>query len=594
MTLTYLRFRRSLHFGGKASLLVLLLLGIAGFLWKGTGSLSKGERAPQSADQAPTLPRSSPAPANASRTLPTPAADGTRDRLPGTSLADALDLARREITGLDAREAALPLNEGVTHFAWNPGQDFTARFLSAGSVRFESGDPEDAWQVGFRYSGAGDASTVAVEGTRAEFLHPDGVREWFDNRSSGIEHGFTLDRRPPHGARLEIALDAMSAIQEDPDDAGALLLHDAQGSPRLRYAGLKAWDADGQDLLAAMEATATGLVITVDDRAARYPLTIDPLITVLSQELDPPITGPGSHQDLFGRSVAFDGDTALIGAPYDYSVTGKRQAGNAYIFTRGGEGTNETWTLQGKLGTGGAVEDNCYGAAVALQGDIAVIGVPNDGSRISISPGTVRVWARSNGQWTEQARIEQPTFQVPGPTSESTLGWHLALSGETLVLGIPGANLVEVYTRSGTQWSKQQRIPSPWIGATNFGSAVAMEGDNLVVGAEGTWTSQGCVYYYTRSNGVWSGVKLTTPPDIATGDYYGSEVAISGDTIMATATGRGCVYPFQKAGQTWEAGTKLTSTTLGEDVSGFGNALAIEGDHALIGVAETDAYHGFD
>lgn len=525
-------------------------------------------------------------------TPPAPMASGTPDELPGSSLEAALDLARREVTALDAREAALPLNEGVTHFAWNPGQDFTARFLSAGSVLLEAGDQEGAWQVCFRYSGAGDSSTVRVEGTRAEFLHADGVREWFDNGSAGIEHGFTLDQRPQQGARLEIALDGMRVILENPDDYHALLLQDAHGSPRLRYAGLKAWDADGKDLLAAMEPSATGLAITVDDRGARYPVTIDPLITVLRQELDPPITGSGSGQDFFGCSVAFDGDTALIGAPYDENADGRRLSGNAYLFTRNGEGANESWALQGRLGNGGAADKDCYGAAVALQGDIAVIGVPNDGSSLNGFPGSVRVWARSNGQWTQQAWIEQ-TLSIPWQSSKCTLGWHLALSGETLVLGIPEANLVEVYTRSGTQWSKQQRIPSPWIGATNFGSAVAVEGETLAVGAEGTSTSEGCVYYYTRSNGAWSGVKLPTPADIATGDYYGSEVAISGNTILATAPGRGCVYAFQKTGQNWDAGTKLTSTVLGENVSDFGNALAIEGDHALIGAADVSLFPPF-
>ncbi|MCW1913096.1 FG-GAP repeat protein [Luteolibacter sp. GHJ8] len=586
MTFANLRFRRLLLLGRKALLPVLLLLGMADF-WNDSGSLSKSEHLPPSAHQPTPISLSDTAPARGSTTLSTPPTRGAGGELPGTSLEVALDRARREIGAPNEEESALRLNEGVTHFAWNPGQDFTARFLAAGSVRFDSGDKTGGWQVGFRYSGAGTTSAVAVEGTRAEFLHRDGVREWFDNGSSGIEHGFTLDRRPPQGARLEIALDGMIAVRESPDNTANLLLQDTHGNARLRYAGLKAWDADGKDLLAAMDATPMGLAITVDDRDARYPLTIDPLITVLSQELDPLITGSGSQYDFFGCSVAFDGDTALIGAPHDQSASGKSDSGNAYIFIRSGEGVDETWTLQGRLGTGGAAENDCYGAAVALQGDIAVIGVPNEGSRISLSPGTVRVWARSNGQWTEQTRIAQPTFHVPSSSSEGTLGWQLALSGETLALGIPRANVVEVYTRSGTQWSKEQRIHSPWMGATNFGSSVALEGNALAIGANGD-TSEGRVYYYTRSSGIWSGAQIPLPPDLEKGDYFGSKVALSGDTILATAPGSGGVYALQKTGQNWDAGTKLTSSSLGVSAPNFGSTLAIDGDHALIGAARMD------
>jgi hypothetical protein len=120
-----------------------------------------------------------------------------------------------------------------------------------------------------------------------------------------------------------------------------------------------------------------------------------------------------------------------------------------------------------------------------------------------------------------------------------------------------------------------------------------VEGDSLVVGARGS-TSEGCVYYYTRSNGVWSGVKLPTPADLEEGDQFGAVVAISGNTILATASGRQCVYAFQQSGQNWSSGTKVNSGALEQDIPYFGHALAIEGDHALMGASDRSFRYPFD
>jgi hypothetical protein len=78
-----------------------------------------------------------------------------------------------------------------------------------------------------------------------------------------------------------------------------------------------------------------------------------------------------------GQSVALsaDGNTAIVGGPYDNS-----QAGAAWVFTRSGGGV---WTQQGsKLFGDGAVGAAQQGTSVALSADgtTAIVGGPNDSS----------------------------------------------------------------------------------------------------------------------------------------------------------------------------------------------------------------------
>ena len=127
------------------------------------------------------------------------------------------------------------------------------------------------------------------------------------------------------------------------------------------------------------------MLLRIDDAGARYPLTIDPFI-----QRGDKLTGSGESGDgRFGFSVALsaDGNTALIGGPYDNG-----NKGAAWVFTRSGP----AWTQQGgKLTGSGESGDGCFGLSVALSadGNTALIGGPFDDS----SKGAAWVFTRSGG-----------------------------------------------------------------------------------------------------------------------------------------------------------------------------------------------------
>ncbi len=546
---------------------ILLLAALAALICQAIFTL---EKAPVLTGESETKDRPGTAPRLSSPAPPPRGAKSEINPVEDRGLWAALETARRGISPLTDAEAVLSGNEGVSHFAWNPGEDLTARFLQH-SVRFGHGG-EDGWQVNFAYQGGGAGSTLAVEGRRAEYHHPDGVREWFENIEAGVEHGFTLDRPKHDGATIEIALSGMSATADGSD----LLLLDEAGRPRLRYSGLKAWDADGKDLTASMSPTPTGLRLWVDDRDARYPLTIDPLVTVVDEELEPAPAGTGASGEQFGHSVALDGDTALIGIPSDDTAAGY-EAGSVHVFERAGD----SWTLKARLIAADPKPAAWFGAAVALEGDTAVIGVPYDGPNGLRYPGSIRIWTRENGEWSQQARIDGITVNW----NFVNLGWEVALSGDTVALGVRGEDAVYVYVREGTTWTLQQKITPLSPDADSFG-VVALEGDTLVVGAPWTDSDRGAAFYYTRTAGVWSGREIPRPAAVATHSTFGATVSISGNTLMVGAWGAESLYVFQKPGATWATPQRVV---FNHSNGSYANvAVALQGDLALVGTPEAD------
>ena len=159
-----------------------------------------------------------------------------------------------------------------------------------------------------------------------------GVSEWFVNGPAGLEHGFTLAGRPGGARRgaltLSLALTGVSGARVDRDRRG-VTLRGARGEGSLRYAGLWASDARGRMLPARLRVAGARLLVSVDDRRARYPLTIDPFF----EEAAKLTAGDGAVGDDLGCSVAVSGDTIVAGASGDDAGAGSAQ-GSAYVFVR--------------------------------------------------------------------------------------------------------------------------------------------------------------------------------------------------------------------------------------------------------------------
>jgi hypothetical protein len=289
----------------------------------------------------------------------------------------------------------------------------------------------------------------------------------------------------------------------------------------------------------------------------------------------------GATNDLFGFSVAVDGDTAVVGA-YDDEVTFPNQ-GSAYVFIRSGS----TWTQQGKLTASDGAALDSFGTSVAIFGDSIVVGT-------SGNPGSAYVFTRSGGTWTEQQKLT-----ASDGAAGDYFAYSVAISGDTVVAGASyddiGANSEQgsayVFTRSGSTWTEQQKLTaSDGAAGDFFGYSVAIAGDTIVVAASdddiGSNVNQGSAYVFTRSGSTWTEQQKLTASDGAAGDYFGFSVAIAGDTIVVGAiydnAGQGSAYVFTLSGSTWTEQENLTASD-GAAMDYFGWSVAIAGDTIVVG-----------
>jgi antibiotic biosynthesis monooxygenase (ABM) superfamily enzyme len=290
-----------------------------------------------------------------------------------------------------------------------------------------------------------------------------------------------------------------------------------------------------------------------------------------------------------GISVALsaDGDTALVGGPYDNS-----RKGAAWVFTRSGG----AWTQQGsKLVGAGAVENATQGASVALSadGNTALVGGSND----NLKAGAAWVFTRSGGVWTQQSKLVGT-----GAVGNAAQGSSVALSadGNTAIVGGPSndsyAGAAWVFARSDGVWKQlgSKLIGTGAVGKAGQGFSVAMsaDGNTAIVGGLGDNANTGAAWVYSRSGGTWSqqGSKLVGSRAVGEAKQ-GHSVAMSADGNTAVVGGlgdnsySGAAWAYSRSGAAWsQQGDKLVGVgTIGHAEQGFSAALSADGNTAVVG-----------
>ncbi|MSP15505.1 MAG: hypothetical protein EXR73_02640, partial [Myxococcales bacterium] len=302
-----------------------------------------------------------------------------------------------------------------------------------------------------------------------------------------------------------------------------------------------------------------------------------------------------SFGDHFGFSVALSGETALVGCPDDDTGSSTNH-GAAYVYVR----SSTTWTQQAKLLASDKATADTFGFSVALSGDTALIGAQQDDTTPISTHGSAYTFTRTTGEWTQQAKL-----LAPDRLSDDQAGWAVALAGDTALVAAylddvgpnPDQGSVTVHVRSGGMWTVQGQLNSGESAAGDlFASAVALAGDTAVIGAPleevGATIDQGAAYVYVRSGGAWTQQARLTSADGAATDQFGGAVALSGDTLLigarlddASVANQGSAYVFLRSGSTWTQEAKLVASDGGAD-DNFGTAVALDGNSALIGAPD--------
>jgi hypothetical protein len=316
------------------------------------------------------------------------------------------------------------------------------------------------------------------------------------------------------------------------------------------------------------------------------PQTAQQVVAQLVQQGYLKASNTGAH-DGFGFSVALDGDSLAVGAPFEAStatgIDGNQAdnsangAGAVYVFTR----TGGVWSQQAYVKASNTEVGDLFGHSVALSGDTLAVG----------------------------ARLED---------SSAT-----GIDGNQADNSAEASGAVYLFTRTGGVWSQEAYVKASNTGVLDeFGSSVALSGDRLAVGAPGessiatgidgnqgdnSTPSSGAVYVFTRVSGVWSQQAYVKASNTGVGDQFGHSVALSGDRLAVgaltessnasgidgnqadnSASFAGAVYLFTHTGGVWsqEAYVKASNTGASDQ---FGYSMALDGDRLAVGAWDEDS-----
>ncbi len=371
----------------------------------------------------------------------------------------------------------------------------------------------------------------------------------------------------------------------------------------------------------------------------------------------------------YSRAVAISGDTLVVGAyreesnqttitngttasDYNYWT----QAGAVYVYKRSGD----SWLQEAYIKAANSDRSDYFGTSVAISNDTIAVGTQHEDSNqttitngttasdndSSTASGAVYVYRRTNNAWSQEAYIK-----AANNDSSDQFGIDVSISGDTIVVGAIGedsnmttitnggwtssddsnsySGAVYVYKRTDTSWALEAYIKAANNNANDkFGNSVAIAGDTIAVGASledsnqiiitnGTTASDddsnansGAVYVYKRSGVDWSQEAFIKASNNDAGDYFGTTVAISDDTIVVAAKYEksnqititngttasddnsynfsGAVYVYKRTGSLWEQEAYIKSAN-NDEGDYFGYSVAVLGDTILVGANSEDS-----
>jgi hypothetical protein len=345
------------------------------------------------------------------------------------------------------------------------------------------------------------------------------------------------------------------------------------------------------------------------------------------------------RDDRFGWAVAMDGDTLAVSAIWEDSSSAgvdgdqadrnARQSGAVYVFTLGPMG----WSQQAYLKASNPDPEDYFGYKLALSGETLAVGAVRERSgngdqadNSSITSGAVYVFTRTEDTWSQQSYLKASNIG-----QFDAFGWSVDLDGDTLVVGAieedgsatgvngiandsaANAGAAYVFIRSGETWTQQAYLKASNTEAGDqFGNAVAISGETIVIGATGEDSSAtgvdgsqgnnsaadaGAVYIFTRTGETWTQqayLKASNPDPV---DSFGQAVAIEADTLVVGAhyedsklgdesnnqyTQSGAAYIFDRSGETWSQSAFLKASNA-QKSDRFGYSVDISGDMLIVG-----------
>ncbi|HEX6939213.1 MAG TPA: FG-GAP repeat protein, partial [Longimicrobiales bacterium] len=233
--------------------------------------------------------------------------------------------------------------------------------------------------------------------------------------------------------------------------------------------------------------------------------------------------------DSLGAAVALDGESALVTA-----IHRNGGAGAVHVFRRGDDGD---WEHEAVLAGRDVQPGDAFGAALAIAGDLALVGAPLQADE----RGAAYLFRRTeSGEWVEEAKLVARTA-----AEGALLGASVALLDGRAVVGAPrrdqatGAVYVFAPDEDGEWQDATRLLPFAAGSRAQFGVAMAVVGGELWVSAPGADGFAGTVYRFAHEGegGDWTVVRVLDRGAMPGRAFLGVALGASGRVAAASAPG---------------------------------------------------------
>ena len=298
----------------------------------------------------------------------------------------------------------------------------------------------------------------------------------------------------------------------------------------------------------------------------------------------------GTDNDLFGSSIAMDGEYILIGASKNDALA--KDAGSAYIFKINGD---ESVSQVAKVLPSDGAEDDLFGDAVAISGRYFIVGSPNDDSQ----SGSVYAYKiLDDGSVEEVQKIRADDAQ-----DGDGFGSSLDIDANYIVVGAKnedengidsGSAYLFKIGEDDTLAQMAKIVASNGSASDLFGASVSISAERIVVGAKGEDSfaiDAGLAYLFKiREDDSVEEIASLRASNASASDNFGACVSIQNSRIFIGSSGREgsrSTYVYQvNDDETVMELQKISSDALDD---GFGSSLALRDGLIVIGADGDDS-----
>ena len=283
---------------------------------------------------------------------------------------------------------------------------------------------------------------------------------------------------------------------------------------------------------------------------------------------------------ILGGAVVMSGDRAALSA-----ASPNRQDSRVLVFRHADGG----WVQEAVLESPGDEEGTGFGGTLALSDDMLVVGATAADSLT----GAAYVFERGSGGWAMTAELKR--F---GGVPESWFGAGALIAGDRILVAASSpfgeAGTVTVFSRQDGEWTETATLMAfDGVPRDRFGESMASDGSTIWIGADGVNSRAGAIYQFTPdADGAWTSVTRITAPEPKPGQGMGRVVAQAGDLLVSGMPGddyaAGTAMIFERDGDGWRS-TASVFTEIDEFDAVVGGQLdCSQGEASIFGCNDVD------